>query len=169
MKLVNRINTPVIFILVIILISICDHWLPASIVDFYKSENDNGSYIVTISMAPRNMVGAIQFWLENKKLILNKTNVLNNGKYILFIKDEFEGKSDEDYVQLCLLKQIKNNEKCINYSNRLFTVTRKQKNGVGLYSLNQEDVYLKSDTSCLFFDYDNGNKEYLGCDKNTNE
>ena len=131
---------------------------PASIVNIYSSENDNGSYIVTISMAPNNMAGAIQFWLENKKLILNKTNVLNNGKYILFVKNEFEGKSDEDYVQLCLLKQIKNNGKCINYSNRLFTVTRRQKNG-----------YLKSDTSCLFFDYDNGNKEYLGCDKNTNE
>ncbi len=143
--------------------------LPPLIAYIYSSEIDNGSYIVTIIMAPRNMVGAIQFWLENKKLILNKTNVLNNGKYILFVKDEFEGKSDEDYVQLCLLKQIKNNEKCINYSNRLFTVTRRQKNGVGLYSLNQEDVYLKSDTSCLFFDYDNGNKEYLGCDKNTNE
>lgn len=140
---------------------------PASIVNIYSSESDNGSYIATISMAPKNMAGAIQFWLENKKLILNKTNVLNNGKYILFVKNEFEGKSDEDYVQLCLLKQIKNNEKCINYSNRLFTVTRRQKNGVGLYSLNQEDVYLKSDTSCLFFDYDNGNKEYLGCDKNT--
>lgn len=142
---------------------------PTSIVNIYNSESDNGSYIVTINMAPRNMVGAIQFWLENKKLILNKTNVLNNGKYILFVKNEFEDKSDEDYVQLCLLKQIKNNVKCINYSNRLFTVTRRQKNGVGLYSLNQEDVYLKSDTSCLFFDYDNGNKEYLGCDKNTNE
>nr|WP_321272185.1 DUF943 family protein [uncultured Tolumonas sp.] len=144
-------------------------WSPTSIVNLYNSENDNGSYIVTIRMAPRNMVGAIQFWLENKKLILNKTNELNNGKYILFVKNEFENKSDEDYVQLCLLKQIKNNEKCINYSNRLFTVTRRQKNGVGLYSLNQEDVYLKNDTSCLFFDYDNGNKEYLGCDKNTNE
>jgi len=169
MKLVNRINIPVIFILVLILISTCNYWLPVSIVDFYKSENDNGSYIATISMAQKNMAGAIQFWLKNKKLILNKTNVLNNGKYILFVKNEFEGKSDEDSVQLCLLKQIKNNEKCINYSNRLFTVTRRQKNGVGLYSLNQEDVYLKSDTSCLFFDYDNGNKEYLGCDKNTNE
>ena len=142
---------------------------PTSIVNIYNSESDNGSYIVTINMAPRNMVGAIQFWLENKKLILNKTNVLNNVKYILFVKNEFEDKSDEDYVQLCLLKQIKNNVKCKNYSNRLFTVTRRQKNGVGLYSLNQEDVYLKSDTSCLFFDYDNGNKEYLGCDKNTNE
>ena len=142
---------------------------PTSIVNIYNSENDNGSYIVTISMAPRNMAGAIQLWLENKKLILNRTNVLNNGKYILFVKNEFEDKSDEDYVQLCLLKQIKNNEKCINYSNRLFTVTRRQKNGVGLYSLNQEDVYLKNDTSCLFFDYDNGNKEYLGCNKNTNE
>jgi len=142
---------------------------PTSIVNIYNSESDNGSYIVTINMAPRNMVGAIQFWLKNKKLILNQTNVMNNGKYILFVKDEFEDKSDEDYVQLCLLKQIKNNEKCINYSNRLFTVTRRQKNGLGLYSLNQEDVYLKSDTSCLFFDYDNGNKEFLGCDKNTNE
>lgn len=169
MSLVNKINIPVIFILVLILISTFNYWLPVSIVDFYKSENDNGSYIVTINMAPRKMVGAIQFWLKNKKLILNQTNVMNNGKYILFVKNEFEGKSDEDSVQLCLLKQIKNNEKCINYSNRLFTVTRRQKNGVGLYSLNQEDVYLKNDTSCLFFDYDNGNKEYLGCNKNTNE
>nr|WP_321241092.1 DUF943 family protein [uncultured Tolumonas sp.] len=142
---------------------------PASIVNFYNSESDNGSYVLTISMAPKNMAGAIRFWLENKKLILNKTNMLNNGKYILFVKNEFEGKSNEDSVQLCLLKQIKNNEKCISYSNRLFTVTRRQKNGVGLYSLNQEDVYLKNDISCLFFDYDNGNKEYLGCDKNTNE
>lgn len=142
---------------------------PTSIVNIYNSENDNGSYIVTISMAPRNMAGAIQFWLENKKLILNKTNVLNNGKYILFVKNEFEDKSDEDYVQLCLLKQIKNNEKCINYSNRLFTVTRRQKNGAGLYSLNQEDVYLKHEESCIFFDYDNGRKEYLGCHENTNQ
>jgi hypothetical protein len=98
MQLVNRINIPVIFVLVIILIFTCDYWLPVSIVDCYKSENDNGSYIATISMAPKNMAGAIQFWLENKKLILNKTNVLNNGEYILFVKDEFEGKSDEDYV-----------------------------------------------------------------------
>lgn len=169
MNLVNRINIPVIFILVLILISNFNYWLPVSIVDFYKSENDNGSYIATISMAPNNIAGAIQFWLENKNLILNKTNVLNNGKYILFVKNEFEGKSDEDYVQLCLLKQIKNNEKCINYSNRLFTVTRRQKNGVGLYSLNQEDVYLKHEKSCIFFDYDNGSKEYLGCHENTNE
>jgi hypothetical protein len=169
MKGMNKRNIFAMTFFVVIFIFTYNYWLPASIVDLYKSENDNGSYIVTISMAPKNMAGAIQFWLENKKLILNKTNVLNNGKYILFVKNEFEGKSDEDYVQLCLLKQIKNNEKCINYSNRLFTVTRRQKNGVGLYSLNQEDVYLKSDTTCLFFDYDNGNKEYLGCDKNTNE
>lgn len=147
----------------------CFLLLPTSIVNLYDSESDNGSYIVTIKRAPRNMAGAIQFWLENKKLILDETNALNNGRYILFVKDEFEGKSDEDYEQLCLSKQITSNEKCINYSNRLFTVTRRQKNGVNLYSLNQEDVYLKSEKSCIFFDYDNGNKEYLGCHENTNE
>lgn len=164
MKFLNRVNIPVMFVFVLMLITIHDYRLPASIVDLYKSENDSGSYIVAIRGAPSGMTDAIQFWLKNKKSILSKTNITDNGKYILFVDDRFEGKSSEDAVQLCLPKQIKNKESCINYSSRLFTVTRKQKNGEWFYLLNQEDTYLISEKSCLFFDYDNGAQDYLGCD-----
>ena len=67
MKNMNKRNIFAMTFFVVIFIFTYNYWLPEKVVGFYNSENDNGSYIVTISMAPRNMTGAIQFWLENKK------------------------------------------------------------------------------------------------------
>jgi predicted Zn-dependent peptidase len=156
-----------LFVLVLVVVVVCYRLFSTSVVRIFHSENNNGSYIVVVKMAPKNITEAIDFWLKNKTSILSKTEGLNYGKYILFVKNEFESKSDDDLVQLCLPKQIKDGDICINYSSRLFTIVREKENGMGLYSITQEDVYLKNDDPCMFFDYDNGKREYLGCHNRT--
>lgn len=150
--------------LIVILVSTCDYWLPARIVDIYDSEfeSDNGSFVITIENPPLTKKAMLAFWHEHKKEILKKTGIINNDKGILFVRNKFELNSKEDAVQFCLSRQIKKEKACINYDDRLFMAEHKNMERVEGYWLTFSDYYKA--TSCSIYDRDDGDQEYYNCD-----
>ena len=142
MKFINK-KTITLSIFFIILVSTCDYWLPAKVVNFYDSEFDsnNGSFVVTIENPPLTKKAMLAFWHEHKKEILKKTGVINNDRGILFVRNKFELYSNKEAVQFCLSKQIKNEKSCINYDDRLFVAEHRNLERVDGYWLTFSDYY----------------------------
>lgn len=161
LKIITKRNLfKIISFISIVLIIFYFQWIPASVENIYDSEFDggNGSYVITISNPPSTKKRMLSFWVDNKSDILSQIHQLSDGESILFVKDEFEEVKKEDSVQLCLLNQIKDNEPCINYANRLFIVERENINNLKTYRLTFSDYYGIS--SCSVYENDNGEREY---------
>lgn len=148
------------FFVLAVLYFTSDYWLPSKVKTVYKSEFESGqgSFVVTIDNPPLTKKGMLSFWNENKKSILGRINGLDEGKKIIFVKNEFESQSREEAVQFCLLKQKKDKKPCVSYSDRLFMASRENINRVKSYRLTFSDYYGAS--SCAIYDRDDGEKEY---------
>jgi len=162
MKFINK-KTITLSMFFITLVSTCDYWLPAKIVNFYDSEFDsnNGSFIIAIDNPPLTKKAMLSFWRKHKNEILKKTGAIKEGNYLLFVKNKFETQSNEEAVQFCLLRGIKDKNACVNYNDRLFVADYKNFDRVEGYWLTFSDYY--DSTSCSIYDRNDGEQEYYNC------
>lgn len=163
MKVINKTAIILSILLIVIIVYTCNYWLPARVVDIYDAEfeSNNGSFIVVIANPPLTKKEMLSFWRQHKNEILKKTGAMKEGNYLLFVRNKFEIQSNEEAVQFCLLKGIKDKSACVNYNDRLFVADYKFFDRVEGYWLTFSDYY--ESTSCSIYDRNDGVQEYYNC------
>lgn len=130
-----------------------------------KVGTSNSSAIVSILNPPSTSEKMLDFWYDNKETIMEKIGHQKLGDTILFVKDDFQERSEDEeekVLQICMIG--KNDKPCVLGADRLMIVEKEKIDDSEQTTISFMDYYLKDNGHiCLLYERHDGYRESIKC------